>query len=109
MPPVTNQKIDLGTIIKCPWTTVIKDNYTVIPATPAAGILYITENNPSFISGSVRMRGRRNGSYPYNYLEMIDNIYGPERNTIEVCSRSVIGLNNGGNCLTVDINPIIPT
>jgi hypothetical protein len=36
---------------------------------------------------------------------MIDNIFGYESNTIEVCSRSVPGGNRGGHCFTVDINP----
>jgi hypothetical protein len=57
---------------------------------PATGILYITENNPEFISGHVRLRGKDQGRYPYNYLEMIDNIFGKEENTIEVCSRTAI-------------------
>jgi hypothetical protein len=60
--------------------------YLAIPATPATGILYITENNPEFISGQIRVRGRDNGRYPYNYLEMIDAVFGKEDNTIEVCS-----------------------
>lgn len=36
---------------------------------------------------------------------MIDNIFGYEPNSIEVCSRSVPGGNRGGSCFTVDINP----
>lgn len=36
---------------------------------------------------------------------MIDNVFGYEPNTIEVCSRSVPGGNKGGHCFTVDINP----
>jgi hypothetical protein len=51
------------------------------------------------------MRGRNEGKYPFNYIEMIDRIFGYERNTIEVCSRSVPGKNRGGRCFTVDINP----
>ncbi len=46
------------------------DKYFTIPTHPAKGVLYVTQNNPEFISGHVRMRGRNNGSYPYNYLEM---------------------------------------
>lgn len=73
--------------------------YFIVPASPATGILYVTENNPEFISGHVRLRGKDQGRYPYNYLEMIDNIFGKEENTIEVCSHSV-----RGSCFTVDIN-----
>lgn len=79
--------------------------YTIVPCNPATGILFITKDNPGFISGQVRMRGRSEGRYPFNYLEMIDNIFGYEPNTIEVCSRSVPGGNRGGHCFTVDINP----
>ena len=35
------------------------------------------------------MRGKNRGSYPYRYLEIIDNIFGAEENTIEVCSGSI--------------------
>jgi hypothetical protein len=63
-----------------------KSSYTTIPADPAIGVLYVTQNNPEFISGHVRMRGRNNGSYPYKYLEMINALFGKEDNTIEVCS-----------------------
>lgn len=76
--------------------------YYTIPASPATGILYITQNNPEFISGHIRVRGRNNGSYPYNYLEMIDALFGKEQNTIEVCSGRIREYSNT-NCTTVDI------
>jgi hypothetical protein len=78
--------------------------YFVIPTSPATGILYITENNPEFISGQIRVRGRDNGSYPFNYLEMIDAVFGKEDNTIEVCGGMIkkYGYKSG---YTVDINP----
>jgi hypothetical protein len=81
------------------------NGYAIIRCDPATGILYITEDNPSFISGHIRMRGRSEGRYPFNYIEMIDTIFGYEANTIEVCSRSVPGGNRGDYCFTVDINP----
>ena len=59
-------------------------SYIIIKATPATGVLYITENSPDFVSGQIRLRGRNNGRYPYRYLEMIERIFGPEENTIEV-------------------------
>jgi hypothetical protein len=85
------------------------NNYIVIPAHPATGVLYITNNNPEFISGHVRLKGKDEGRYPYKYLEMIENIFGKEDNTIEVCSRSVRGINRSHStsatpCFTVDIN-----
>ena len=58
----------------------------VVSARPAKGILYVTTNSPHFISGQVPLRGRNHGSYPFNYLEMIDNLFGKEENIIEVCS-----------------------
>jgi hypothetical protein len=82
---------------------VISDNshnYSLIPATPATGILYITQSSPHFISGHIRMRGRNGGQYPFNYLEMIEGLFGSENNTIEVCSGDL-----KDNCFKVDINP----
>jgi hypothetical protein len=79
--------------------------YTMMTCEPAKGVVYITEDNPGFISGQIRMRGRNEGRYPFHYLEMIDNLFGFESNTIEVCSRSVHGRNRNGSCFTVDINP----
>ena len=56
--------------------------------------------------------GKDEGRYPYNYLEMIENIFGKENNTIEVCSRSVksstrsssLSSSSASGCFTVDIN-----
>jgi hypothetical protein len=50
------------------------------------------------------VRGRSNGSYPYNYLEMIDAVFGKKDNTIEVCSGNIrkYGYNSS---VAVDINP----
>ena len=89
-------------LVKCAWYS--NYSYTIINASPATGILYITENSPYFLSGHLRLRGKNEGRYPYKYLEMLDKIFGSEPNTIEVCSRSVTGRNNGGDCFTVDSN-----
>lgn len=101
----TEQKssFDIRDLICC--ETIKAVGYTIIPCTPATGTLFISDNNPGFISGQTRMRGKNEGRYPFHYLEMIDNIFGYEPNTIEVCSRSVPGGNRGGHCFTVDINP----
>lgn len=109
----------ISNLIKCKYESVNSSNnnhkkYFIMSADPATGILYITENSPGFISGHLRMRGKNGGKYPYKYLEMIDNVFGKEENTIEVCSGSVKG--RGGatmsgesaslsSCFTVDINP----
>jgi hypothetical protein len=41
------------------------------------------------------------GRYPYQYLEMIEKIFGEEPNTIEVCSSTHISKRD----FTIDINP----
>jgi len=44
-------------LIRCKYDQVITEignqKYYVIPATPATGLLYITKNNPEFISGKL--------------------------------------------------------
>jgi len=84
---------DVRELICC--ETIRSAGYTIIQCTPATGTLFITDDNPGFISGQARMRGKNEGRYPYKYLEMIDTIFGYEPNTIEVCSRSVPGGNRG--------------
>ena len=98
-------------LIKCKYEVLRdKDNnsYYAIPAYPAKGILYVTEKSPDYISGEVRMRGRNGGSYPYKLPELINNLFGEEKNAIEVCSGSIKGRNASSSPYapyTVDINP----
>jgi hypothetical protein len=73
-------------------------DYKIFVTAPAIGILY--EIN-GLLSGQVRLRDRNHGSYPYKYLEMLDNHLGIESNSIEVCG----GYHNREGCTTVDINP----
>ena len=61
-----------------------KNNLSIIPASPASGVLFVTSNSPHFISGHVRLRGRDRGRYPYNYLGMVDRLFGREDNTIVI-------------------------
>src|SRR5436853_6221088 len=85
-----NHELDLlNSVIKCRSyrTSWDREAYIVIPATPCTGLLYVTENNRSFISGHIRVRGKSNGSYPYLFLQMIDSIFGTDDHTIAVCSR----------------------
>ena len=89
-------------LIRCKYNKV--DSYFIVPANPALGILYVNRDNPEFISGHVRVRGKAGGSYSYKYLGMIDAIFGKE-NTIEVYSYSVKGIDKDKECFTVDINP----
>ena len=54
------------------------------------------------------MKGRNGGSYPYKLPELINNLFGEEENTIEVCSGSIKGRNVSSSPsapFTVDINP----
>ena len=50
------------------------------------------------------MRTNGTGRYPSNYIEMIDQIFGYCKNTIEVCSNLVAEASKV-DCYTVDINP----
>jgi len=95
--------IDVTKLLKPKVTAIVRGDaefleYWAYPATPAKGVLYVTHENHEFVSGHVRMRGKDEGRYPFHYLDMIDNLFGYEPNTIEVCSREVEG------CVTVDIN-----
>jgi hypothetical protein len=91
-------QLNLLDLIKCDY--IRQGIYIIIQAAPATGILYITEHSPYFLSGHIRLKGKDQGRYPYKYLEMIDNVFGSEPNTIEVCSRTV------GDCFSVDIDPL---
>ena len=93
-------------LIRCKYT-IVEDRHQKcfsILASPARGVLYVTKDNPEYISGHVRVRGRENGSYPYNYLEMIERLFGKQDDTIEVCSGMIRKYGNK-SCFTVDINP----
>jgi len=98
-------------IIKCKYTFQPDGNnnkfYTIL-ASPASGVLHVNEESRYFIHGSISMRGKGGGSYAYNYLGMIDRVFGSEKNTIEVCSGSIKGRNVSSSPsapFTVDINP----
>ena len=94
----------LKDLIKCGYYLSDDDIYDIIiKAGPAIGILYTTKNSPNYLSGQVRLTGRNNGRYPYNCLEMIEHLFGPEDNTIEVCSYNSHYLE--ADITTVDINP----
>jgi len=104
---VMYSQLDVLTMIRCKYGIISSSEYQTyftIPANPATGTLFVTDNNRQFISGQIRVRGRGNGSYPYNYLEMIDAIFGKEDNTIEVCS-GMVRKTGCRDCFTVDINP----
>jgi DNA replicative helicase MCM subunit Mcm2 (Cdc46/Mcm family) len=95
-----DKSLNIQQLIKLPGTQQgTKISYNI---EPIVGDLSVQNN---FIGGHLRMRAETDGAYPTNYLEFIDNVFGPEPNTIEVCSRTVKGLNQDGNVFTVDINP----
>jgi hypothetical protein len=71
-------------LIRCPYEALPKDNpeiYVILPK-PLKGILFISFNNLGFISGEVRVRGKGGGKYPFHYLEMIDYVFGTEKNIV---------------------------
>ena len=50
-------ELDVRKLICC--ETVTEAGYTHIRCTPATGTLFITDDNPGFVSGQARMRGRK--------------------------------------------------
>lgn len=97
--------IDVTKLVKAEVHPIVREQdfleYWAYSAHPAKGLLYVTHGNHEFISGHCRMRARPNGSYPYFYTEMLDNLFGPDDNTIEVCSYMF----RKEGVFTVDINP----
>jgi hypothetical protein len=109
---MTCKLVNILNLIQCKYDIIAtrdkNKKYFTIPTNPATGILYVTQNNPELTLGQIRVRGRNNGSYPYNYLEMIDEIFGKEEKTIEVCSGKIKEYDGGDSeCYTVDINPLM--
>jgi hypothetical protein len=101
-------KLDVSHFIKV--KCVKLNDQIVYDADPAEGNVTLVNN---FLTGTIRMRGKAGGQYPYNYLEFIDKMFGaktPHR-TIEVCSYKIAGIQHGGNCVAVDIRegPDIPS
>jgi hypothetical protein len=89
-------------LIRCPYDTLPRekqDTYIILPK-PLKGTLFVSLDNPGYMSGQIRVRGNGDGKYPFHYLEMIEYVFGREENTIEVCSGSVVE-----KCVTVDLNP----
>ena len=56
----------------------------IVPQIQLLEFCILLEIHPRFLSGHARMRGKNNGKYPYRYLEMLENIFSYEPNTIEV-------------------------
>ena len=84
---MTQQKADtfnVMNLIKCPFELFPKDNPDryILSTNPITSILFVTYNNPSFLSGQARAKGKDGGRYPFHYLEMIDNLFGREENLL---------------------------
>lgn len=77
-----SNSIHIINLLKCSYELKSNTNYLGVYAYPATGKLYVTPRSPHFISGHVRMRGKKGGKYPYNYTEMLDNIFGRENNIL---------------------------
>jgi hypothetical protein len=111
--PQSSNSINVLDLIKCDHyivpptkntTNKDKNVQSIVLTTPVVGNTYITNHNTRFLSGQIRLRGRGDGRYPFYLLEMIDNMFGVVKNTVEVCSGSVRGTKDSP-CTTVDINP----
>jgi hypothetical protein len=83
----------------------VTTKYSAFFLDSATAIVYVTSNSPQYVSGHIRMLGRRNGQYPFGYKKMLEEIFGKCSSygeEIEVCSGWV---KNGLKLMTVDINP----
>lgn len=78
-------------LVKCPHHIRYDERYVITHAYPATGILFITSSSQFFITGKLSMKGKDGGRYPYKYEEMINHLFGTERNRIEVCSGTIKG------------------
>lgn len=71
----------------------------------ATGTIFVSSDSPQYVSGQIRMLGRKNGQYPFRYKKMLEEIFGmviSSGEQIEVCSGWI---RNKQNLVTVDINP----
>lgn len=75
-----------------------------IDTAPCTGAVFVSPNSPHFLHGKLAVHGNGDGRYPDRYLDFIDAVFGPEPNTIEVCSRTV-KVDTVRTACTVDINP----
>lgn len=91
------QQVNILNLLACKYQTI--DKYHIIVPSACVGVLYIING---FLSGHCRMRAKNNGSYPYGYLQMLDQIFGTSDRTLEVCSGTV---QRSSTVDTVDINP----
>ena len=83
----------------------VTTKYSIFFLDNATGVVYVTSNSPQYISGQIRMLGRKDGQYPFGYKKMLEEIFGKcssYEEEIEVCSGWV---KNGPNLMTVDVNP----
>jgi hypothetical protein len=83
----------------------VTKKYNVFLLENATGVVYVTSNSPHYVSGQIRMLGRKNGQYPVGYKKMLEEIFGmcsSYGEEIEVCSGWI---KNRPNLMTVDINP----
>ena len=88
---VTEPRLNILNLIKCTHDIRYDEKYVITHAHPATGILHITDSSPFFITGRLSMLGRGGGRYPHLYEEMINHLFGPEKNRIEISSGSIKG------------------
>ena len=90
-------------IKKAPNAVTKKYNTFILDS--VTGVIYVTNDSLQFVSGHIRMLGRKNGQYPFRYKKMLEEIFGmcsSNGEQVEVCSGWV---RNKPGLVTVDINP----
>ena len=101
---VTVSDFSILDLLKCPYFLDPDNELLIIKPKPASGLLWITRNSPYFLQGGMTLTARKNGRYPYKYLDVLNYIFGYESGkTIEVCS----GPNSNyplDSVVTIDIN-----
>jgi hypothetical protein len=64
---IAKESFDITKLLRCRYYQL--DNYIQMTASPATGLLYITDNSPHFIHGHLCLKGRKEGSILTNILQ----------------------------------------
>jgi ribosomal protein L31 len=86
-------------------SNAVTKKYNMFFLDSATGVIYVTNDSLQFVSGHIRMLGRKNGQYPVGYKKSMEEIFAicsSDGEEIEVCSG---WFRNRPNLMTVDINP----
>lgn len=97
-------EIDFNVLPLVKQKIINEKNYSIFLTEPCKGVCFVTPDSPHFIHGRMAVKGNKEGTYPEHYLDFIDRTFGPEPNTIEVCSRTV-PVDDKRTKFTVDMDP----